>query len=1039
LFILLFRYYEHTGKDGVKRQFPRPSPILTDDAYPSKFPDLPPHLSCAVAESRRNPEERRAEAVQRDEVLFQQFLDKDVIVSYDCFVNNVKQYVVSSDLWQLVIGDVSLQTSTLICTVDNTSYIPRLGVCIRINNDLTVQLFVTGVEISASKLEWILGNCSTLSRWSQLENILSHYSHYNLEESTEPTQKLSCEYVVSNVVKMLEELCEYEEENNSDVTCSMPCILFCIEQLKLCCVHPFKRRYSSDLLRFAFVLFNRSSACYRILYGFQNIILPHPKNLKKLSQVLNVTPGLGNQEQIKYLKLQASRLSKRELYVVLQLDEIHVLPSLSYKGGSFSGTALNSVNEQAHTVQAFMISSVFGSAKEIVALFPVKCLVAEDLVDMIKKVITTVQECGFIIVNIVSDNNQVNAKAFASLCGDRPIEDGIINPMFPNMKIFIMYDTVHIVKCVRNNWLNQKANYQCFEYPQLSSAMFKIAQLLIDKQCPAAFPKRKIAQQITSASKVQRVNEQFTAQTAVATVQSSCEATTSQTDVRQIPWRFAMHQAMTMQVPWRSAASETMNTQVYTQTQLASQIMYVHTPWGHAAMHVPHLNCTTQHLAGSALSTTQIPDKAKLKCASFACLKRLYESECQSLIKSAPKLTRKSLYPTSLERQQVSLVMNIFNEYNIVALRMKNNNIDTETSDFIMLITAWFKIVNVKHSTKGKETRCQLSSPFSDVNDERFVFLEEMCSWLKVWGQVNEGKGCLSSQTLRAMHQTIASMINFIKYALSELDVSYVLLGKIQTDNLENRFGQYRQLCGGNYHISVQQVLEAEKKLRISSALLLSSHKHGTIAVQRICEDLATDNVDIENLSVVNVSDNFKDVLNEVIDCIFKCDEASLVYIAGYVVRKVAAKVDCILCINDIQLDRNLEISDDTDEMYQYVRLLDRGSLKYPTLLAVMVAYKVFCLTQILISKKYEAAFLSHSSQKSLLIALSSSSLQEDSYFLSETVDNCECGRSRMEMLKFMLPILTNIFLHNYAKMCNDTENAAGSKAKQRKLKTLTG
>ena len=84
----------------------------------------------------------------------------------------------------------------------------------------------------------------------------------------------------------------------------------------------YRRRYSSDLLRFAFLLNNRSSACYRVLLKQGTIILPHSSTLKKLSTVLSVEPGNGSDEQARYLHLRAEQLSERKRYVVLQLDEI---------------------------------------------------------------------------------------------------------------------------------------------------------------------------------------------------------------------------------------------------------------------------------------------------------------------------------------------------------------------------------------------------------------------------------------------------------------------------------------------------------------------------------------------------------------------------------------------------------------------------------------------------------------------------------------------------------------------------------------------
>jgi len=48
-----------------------------------------------------------------------------------------------------------------------------------------------------------------------------------------------------------------------------------------------------------------------------------------------------------------------------------------------------------------------------------------------------------------------------------------------------------------------------------------------------------------------------------------------------------------------------------------------------------------------------------------------------------------------------------------------------------------------------------------------------------------------------------------------------VLLGNFQTDCLEARFGQYRQLSGGKFNMSLQQVYESEKKLRLLYTLEL--------------------------------------------------------------------------------------------------------------------------------------------------------------------------------------------------------------------------
>ncbi|QQP57157.1 Craniofacial development protein 2like [Caligus rogercresseyi] len=57
--------------------------------------------------------------------------------------------------------------------------------------------------------------------------------------------------------------------------------------------------------------------------------------------------------------------------------------------------------------------------------------------------------------------------------------------------------------------------------------------------------------------------------------------------------------------------------------------------------------------------------------------------------------------------------------------------------------------------------------------------------------------------------------VDLDEYLLAEASevLLYVLLTMFQSNNIEERFGWYRQLSGANYYISVRQILEAEKKI----------------------------------------------------------------------------------------------------------------------------------------------------------------------------------------------------------------------------------
>ena len=53
--------------------------------------------------------------------------------------------------------------------------------------------------------------------------------------------------------------------------------------------------------------------------------------------------------------------------------------------------------------------------------------------------------------------------------------------------------------------------------------------------------------------------------------------------------------------------------------------------------------------------------------------------------------------------------------------------------------------------------------------------------------------------------------MNLSLYLISECGFNYVLLGQIQTDDLEKRFGAYRKQTGGKSLISTSDIMHTEK------------------------------------------------------------------------------------------------------------------------------------------------------------------------------------------------------------------------------------
>lgn len=118
-------------------------------------------------------------------------------------------------------------------------------------------------------------------------------------------------------------------------------------------------------------------------------------------------------------------------------------------------------------------------------------------------------------------------------------------------------------------------------------------------------------------------------------------------------------------------------------------------------------------------------------------------------------------------------------------------------------------------------------------SDEKVKFLNSFLSWLERWKNMKCETGCLTKETHVALYQSTYAIIEIARYCRDEFAMNYLLTGKFQTDSLEARFGQYRQMAGAQYKISLTQVYETEKNLRIQSLipLTLTSNKCGQIEI----------------------------------------------------------------------------------------------------------------------------------------------------------------------------------------------------------------
>lgn len=236
--------------------------------------------------------------------------------------------------------------------------------------------------------------------------------------------------------------------------------------------------------------------------------------------------------------------------------------------------------------------------------------------------------------------------------------------------------------------------------------------------------------------------------------------------------------------------------------------------------------------------------------ARFSDLRNLFHSEKNKLLQLAPKLVRKSIYPTSIERQNVSLALSVFDSTNVAALEvLKSQGIEISdgTIQFLRLIIKWWKISNVQHPMKGKYTKDDDANPITGPNDSKLLFLESLKTYVDIW-HASDSHGKLTNETYIAFSHTLAAVVQLCKYIFNRYNWSYILTAKLQTDALEARFGAYRRLSGCTYNVSVEQILESERKLKVIGLLKLRSTKHGEFTL---------------NDFAAKVNSNIKDTTNE--------------------------------------------------------------------------------------------------------------------------------------------------------------------------------
>lgn len=285
---------------------------------------------------------------------------------------------------------------------ENNSKIPFFE-SIKINTELHVQLFHKNSSIPLP--EWFkrLNRCK-LTSVSILDNLVSYMHNIAQEQSTV-------------LLDEMKQICYYQRKG--------------------------RKPYSSEMLRFALMQRYTSRQAYAQL--LDEFPLPSFSLLKKLSS--------GGIEPLKALKVLLDE-EKVSNDCVLLLDEMYLQKCSEYHGGKYHG-----VDDEGNFykgVLVFMIVSLKKSIPYVIKSCPEVKISAQLIFDEIIESLSALFSIGFKVRAIISDNHASNVSGFNKLI--ETYGSNAANHFFHynGQKIYVMFDSVHLLKNIRNNLFNSK-------------------------------------------------------------------------------------------------------------------------------------------------------------------------------------------------------------------------------------------------------------------------------------------------------------------------------------------------------------------------------------------------------------------------------------------------------------------------------------------------------------------------------------------------------------------------------------------------------
>jgi hypothetical protein len=264
------------------------------------------------------------------------------------------------------------------------------------------------------------------------------------------------------------------------------------------------------------------------------------------------------------------------------------------------------------------------------------------------------------------------------------------------------------------------------------------------------------------------------------------------------------------------------------------------------------------------------------------------------------------------------------------------------------------------------------------------------------------------------------------------------LLGSLQSDALEARFGWLRQLSGANYYISMRQVIECDKKIRVLSLIKFS--------------DISLNDIDeaISNESSTSSDSDLGAIADAIVASMQFNPEPSdsdrniIFYVSGYIARSVVAATKCDYCREALISPKEMEpmelLNEADNNASMFLDNINRGGLVRPTDFVYLLALHCWRVFEEIWNTALKMQFLTSSSHRQLFGKIMDRATFTEKYMHLVFGQNiCSEGHDLQELV---VRRFFNCVAKNFVRQLTNTANdhlRHLPPSKKRKIAKLTG